>query len=274
MDGIADQGKGILPLGSGFAHRPRETPQLSIVIPAFNEAARIEPYLVAIREYVRGEYAGDCEVLVVDDGSRDGTTALVQKLAEAWPALRLIRHEANRGKGAAVRTGVAAARGRRILFADADGATPIEEERRLAIAVANGSEIAAASRYLAGPGVARDRNRRRETASLIFRILAKLLVGVGVKDTQCGFKMFQAGAGKALFELSQETGYLFDIEVLALAQRSGWSVKEVAVNWSEKPGSKVRFFRDSLRMFAGLWRLRRRLRSLPVATPIEKQRAA
>lgn len=274
MDESIEFEKSILPVSSGFVSRSRSAPYLSVVIPAYNEAARIRPYLDSIRLYLDSEYSDQSEVLVVDDGSRDGTTELVREVAASWPALRLIRHEMNTGKGSAVRTGVRAARGRRILFADADGATPIEEERRLSRALAEGASVAAASRYLEGSGVHRDRNFRREAASAVFRGFAKVLVGVGVKDTQCGFKMFEAAAAKSLFEQSRESGYLFDIEVLALAKRGGWPVREIAVNWSEKPGSKVRFVRDSLRMFAGLWRLRRRLRSLPTPAPFERRKAA
>lgn len=251
------------------------TPVLSVVIPAYNEAARLGPYLVAIRGYLDAAYPRVYEVIVVDDGSKDGTAALVERAGAEWPGLRLIRLPHNRGKGAAVRTGVLAAKGRRILFADADGATPIEEERRLSRAIAGGASVAAASRYAPGPGVSRERNRRREAASTIFRTAARVLVGVGVKDTQCGFKMFEARAGRTLFEHSLETGYLFDIEVLALAKHFGYEVAEVAVNWSEQPGSKVRLVRDSLRMFAGLWRLRRRLRTMPaVPLRVDERKAA
>ncbi|MBX9583829.1 MAG: hypothetical protein K2X87_26305, partial [Gemmataceae bacterium] len=119
------------------------------------------------------------------------------------------------------------------------------------------------SRAAPGPGVTRERNARRAAAGWVFRRAVRGLVGVGVRDTQCGFKMFEAAAGRALFAAGSEAGYLFDVELLALAERSGLAVAEVAVNWAERPGSKVRFFRDSLRMFAGLWGLRRRLRGMP-----------
>lgn len=249
-------------------------PQLSIVIPAFNEAARIGPNLDQIQRYLAVEYPHDAEVLVVDDGSTDGTADLVSNRSAFYPALRLIRLERNQGKGAAVRVGILAARGRRILFADADGATPIEEERRLSDAIASGAAVAAGSRYLDGDGIVRDRNLRRAMASAVFRSAAQLMVGVGIRDTQCGFKMFEADVAKHLFSHVRENGYLFDIEVLALARRSALQIREVAVNWSEKAGSKVRLVRDSLRMFAGLWRLRRRLARLHILAPAEKSRAA
>lgn len=264
---------GILPIPRP-AGRTTANPQLSIVIPAFNEAARIGPYLEQIQKYLAVEYPLDAEVLVVDDGSTDRTADLVSELGASWPALRLIRLDRNRGKGAAVRTGVLAASGRRILFADADGATPIAEEKKLARAVAEGAAVVAASRCIEGDGIVRDRNFRREAAGLVFRTATALLVGVGVRDTQCGFKMFDAEAAKRLFGQAREDGYLFDIEVLALARRSGLTIDEVAVSWSEIAGSKVRLVRDSLRMFAGLWRLRRRMTQLPILAPAKKRRAA
>lgn len=249
--------------------------QLSVVIPTYNESARLGPYLAEIRAYLDAEYSAEYEVLVVDDGSTDATANLVMRWAVGWPRLRLLRHSKNRGKGAAVRTGVLAATGRRILFADADGATPIAEERRLTLALTNGAAVASGSRYVPGPGVIRRRNVRREVASTVFRTAARWLIGVGVRDTQCGFKMFRAEAARTLFSTGAETGYLFDLEVLALARRTGFGVAEVAVNWSERPGSKLRFIRDSLRMFAGLWRLRRRLRMLPIApVRVEHRQAA
>jgi len=249
-------------------------PQLSVVIPAFNETARLGPYLADIRAHLDAAYPANYEVLVIDDGSTDDTAGLVRRASASWPQLKLLQHTINQGKGAAVRTGVLAAAGRRVLFADADGATPIVEEWRLSAAIAKGAAVAVASRYVPGPGVARERNLRRAVAGTVFRWAARLLVGVGVKDTQCGFKMFEADAGRTLFATGAETGYLFDIEVLALAERWGYPVAEVAVNWHEQPGSKVRFVRDSVRMFAGLWRLRRRLLTLPTASPARPRRAA
>jgi dolichyl-phosphate beta-glucosyltransferase len=243
-------------------------PALSVVIPAFNEADRIGRYLAAVRDHLAAHYPRDAEVLVVDDGSRDGTAALVGRAAAGWPELRLLRHPANRGKGAAVRTGVLASGGRRVLFADADGATPIGEEARLSRAIARGADVAAGSRALPGPGVTRDRNGRRAVLGGAFAWAARRLVGVPVRDTQCGFKMFAGDVGRALFAAGRETGYLFDIELLALAARSGFRVTEVPVSWAEQPGSKVRLVRDSLRMFGGLWRLRADLRGRAVVRPV------
>ncbi|HEX4612754.1 MAG TPA: dolichyl-phosphate beta-glucosyltransferase [Urbifossiella sp.] len=248
-------------------------PHLAIVIPAYNEAGRIGPYLAEIRGHLDAAYPGGYEVIVADDGSTDGTADLVRRAAAGWRPLRLVRLGTNAGKGAAVRAGVAAATAGRVLFADADGATPIAEEWKLSLALARGAAVAVGSRYLPGPGVTRTRQPRRAVVGTGFRLAARGLVGVRVTDTQCGFKMFTADAARALFGAGRETGYLFDLELLALAERFGLPVAEVAINWAEKPGSKVRFVRDGLRMFTGLWRLRRQLRTAPAA-PAELPGAA
>jgi dolichyl-phosphate beta-glucosyltransferase len=252
------------------------SPQLAVVIPAYNEAGRIGPYLAEVRGHLDAAYPGGYEVIVVDDGSADATAELVLGAAAGWPQLRLFRLDANAGKGAAVRAGVGDATARRVLFADADGATPIAEEWRLSAALARGAAVAAGSRYAPGPGVTRTRLPRRALVGAAFRLAARTLVGVRVVDTQCGFKMFTADAARTLFGAGRETGYLFDLELLALAERFGLPVAEVPISWSEKPGSKVRFVRDGLRMFTGLWRLRRQLRTVtvvPAVAPADRRAA-
>ena len=239
------------------------TPALSVVIPAFNEQDRLGPYLAEIRSYLDHVLTAAYEVIAVDDGSQDGTSGLVLGTAANWPQLRLLRHPANCGKGQAVRTGVRSSTGRRVLFTDADGATPIAEEARLSAALARAAVVAAGSRTLTEAKVVRDRNWRRAVAGGLFARAARMSVGVTVTDTQCGFKMFDGPLGRDLFAESRETGYLLDVEILALAIRRGYPVVEVAVSWSERPGSKVRLVRDSCKMLLDLWRLRGRLRELP-----------
>jgi dolichyl-phosphate beta-glucosyltransferase len=232
---------------------------LSLVIPAYNEAQRLPVYLPCVRRYLDDRYPDRYEVIVVDDGSRDGLPDVLVPVESDWPQLAVLRHATNRGKGAAVQTGMLAARGRLLLFADADGATPIEEESKLASALEAGADIAVGSRYIAGDDVSRERFLSRGVAGRLFAGLARRLLDVTVRDTQCGFKMFRHPAGRELFEMLRETGYLFDLEVLALAAQIGYEVVEVPINWSEIPGGSMNILRDSPRMFLGLFRLRRRL---------------
>lgn len=235
------------------------SPTFSLVLPAYNEAARLPGYLAEIRPYLDARYPNGYEVIVVDDGSRDGLGDCLAALVEGWPAFRILRHPVNRGKGAAVRTGMLAAYGNLLLFADADGATPIGEESRLAEAIARGADVAVGSRLAAAPDVRRRRRWLREVTGRAFAWLARRTLHLGVRDTQCGFKMFRGEVGRRLFSLCIEPGFLFDLEILALAQCLGYRVAEVPVNWSEKPGGHFHPGRQLPRVLADLWRIRRRL---------------
>lgn len=236
---------------------------LSVVIPAYNEARRLPRYLDAIRDYFERSGSGDHEVIVVDDGSRDGTAEEVLRRSKGWPRLRLIRHATNRGKGAAVRTGMLAAAGRLLLFADADGATPIEEEARFREVIERGgADLAVGSRRTA---LSR-RAWHRRLVGRAFSVAVRTVLPMPACDTQCGFKMFRRGPGIDLFSSCREDAYLFDLEVLAMAARRGYRVAEVDIRWDEVPGSKVRLVRDSCRMLAGLPRVRKAIRSAKVAT--------
>jgi dolichyl-phosphate beta-glucosyltransferase len=232
---------------------------LSLVIPAFNEELRLLSFLETVRAYLDDRYAGRYEVIVVDDGSNDGTAELLAARGEDWPALRVLQHPANRGKGAAVRTGMLAAKGETALFADADGATPIEEEGRLAEAIRAGADVAVGSRLLAGDGVDRRRTFLRGLTGRLFATVARWWLGLSVRDTQCGFKMFHREAARELFSQGKESGYLFDLELLLLAKRHGYEVAEVAVNWSDVPGGHLSLRREFGNILLGLWRLRRRV---------------
>lgn len=249
-------------------------PKLSLVIPAYNEATRLPRFLADVRPYLDAEYPGDYEVVVVDDGSRDGTSWELGAIADSWDELRLMRHSVNQGKGAAVRTGVLAAVGRTILFADADGATPITEEWRLSAALARGADVAIGSRAVSGPGVHRERTRKRAAAGNVFAWIARQVLGLAIRDTQCGFKMFERDAARELFTLTRETGYLFDLEVLAVAHRMGLRVDEVAVSWADQPGSKVSLARDGWKMARGLWTVRANVAGLKIAERTALRRAA
>lgn len=231
--------------------------ELSLVIPAWNESGRLPSYLASIRTYLGGASLSGYEVIVVDDGSTDGLADRISRHARRWPELSVLRHPVNRGKGAAVRTGILAASGRYLLFTDADGATPIAEESRLRAAIDGGADLAAGSRMVSWHGGERQRPWLRRTIGRAFVRLVHAMLSVPIRDTQCGFKMFRQGVGHHLLGATTEDGYLFDIEILALALRCRYQVAEVPVRWSEVPGSKVDLLRDSCRMAMGLSRVRR-----------------
>jgi dolichyl-phosphate beta-glucosyltransferase len=235
-------------------------PALSLVIPAYNEARRLPPYLASIREYLDRAYPGGYEVLVVDDGSTDALIEVIERLAADWPQLHCIRHPENRGKGAAVRSGMLAAQGELLLFADADGATPIEEETRLAAAIRAGADLAVGSRLLSDADHRCARPWFRRLAGRMFAAVARRLMRLSVRDTQCGFKMFRREAGHKIFSAATEPRYLFDLEVLALAQRFGYRIVEAPINWAEVPGGQFSLLGELPRVLIDLLRLRRRLK--------------
>jgi dolichyl-phosphate beta-glucosyltransferase len=235
-----------------------QPPDLSVIVPAFNEAGRLGPVLREIVQYGRSRGLR-LEVIVVDDGSRDGTAALVRSVSEAVPEVRLVRLAANLGKGYAVRTGMLNAVGALLLFADADGATPIAEVARLELAIRQGADIAIGSRALRSTDVrVRARWYRRVLGRLFHALVARLTVR-GFQDTQCGFKLFRAAAAQDLFSRMRMNRFSFDVEVLLMAQHRGFRVEEVAVNWTHQPGSRINLVTDSLAMVRDLFLIRAHL---------------
>ena len=229
---------------------------LSIIIPAFNEESRLPPYLSNIIIYL--ERRGDpCEIIVVNDGSQDGTGAAVQALTTTCSFLRLISLGGNMGKGFAIRTGMLAAKGDLRLFCDADGATPIGELHRLERAISNGADIAIGSRAIQQHDCRVEGTLHRKYLGILYNRLVSLLALRGLRDTQCGFKLFRGAAADTLFAAQTLTGFGFDVEILFLAQKWGYTIREVPVNWQDQPGGKVRLLRDSIRMLFDLVKLRR-----------------
>jgi dolichyl-phosphate beta-glucosyltransferase len=234
-------------------------PRWSVVIPAFNEARRLPPYLADVIAYFDGR-GEPYEVLVVDDGSSDGTADAVTGIARAHPSVRVLRQARNEGKGAAVRRGMLAAGGERRLFADADGATPIVELKRLEAALSAGADIAIGSRARLDPSVSVTARPHRVLAGRIFSWLVGRFAIRGVIDSQCGFKAFTAAAATDLFGCVRTRGFGFDVEVLLLAQAAGYRIVEVGVNWADQPGSKVAVATDGPRMLWEVARARLRMR--------------
>ncbi|HEV2235572.1 MAG TPA: dolichyl-phosphate beta-glucosyltransferase [Ktedonobacterales bacterium] len=232
-------------------------PWLSLVIPAYNEAARLPTTLDALAAYFAGQPYG-VEVLVVDDGSADATAAVARARAATWPAVRLLTLP-HRGKGSAVRAGVLAARGEYILLCDADLSMPIAELGKFLPERMRDRAIAIASRE--GPGARRfDEPFSRHLMGRVFNLAVRLLVLPGIQDSQCGFKCLRGEAGRALAAAQTLDGWGFDVEWLALARHWGWRIAEVPILWYCSPSSRVRPLRDSWAMLGDVLTVRRALR--------------
>ena len=228
---------------------------LSVVVPAYNESTRLPESLRRMREHL--DAAGEeYEVIVVDDGSSDDTYGATVALAETWPQLTVLHFEQNRGKGAAVREGMLAARGEHRLFSDADLSTPLDELPRLRARLQGDTRIAIASRGLADSQIEVHQQKRRELMGRTYNKLLQLLVLRGVHDSQCGFKVFTADAAVACFEPLHTMRFGFDAEVLVRAKAHGWEIAEVPVRWRHVEASRVNSLRDSSRMLWDLLRLR------------------
>ena len=234
---------------------PISDPDLSIVIPAYNEELRLPRYLEVVTNYLQ-ERGNDYELIVVDDGSSDGTANMVEESRKANPRLQLVRLPENCGKGAAVRAGMCAARGRLRLFADADGATPIRELERLEREIAGGADIAIGSRALQDETTKVVGKVHRKVMGTIFNLMVQTMAVPGIHDTQCGFKLFTSQAAAALFSLQRIDDFGFDVELLYLARKNGLRVIEVPVNWTDVSGTKVKVGRDSLKMFVDVVTIR------------------
>jgi dolichyl-phosphate beta-glucosyltransferase len=228
---------------------------LSVVIPAFDEAIRLPPTLARMREYLDAG-TDSYEVLVVDDGSRDDTVAVAEAVAADWPQLRVLRLPENRGKGAAVREGMLNAGGALRAFSDADLSTPIEELPRLRERLGGACRVAIASRDAPGSDIQIHQPAWREFMGRTYNRILRLLVLPGIRDTQCGFKLFTAEAAEALFTPLETFRFGFDAEVLVRAHRRGWQIAEVPVQWRHVEESRVGGIGDALRMLYDLVRLR------------------
>ena len=229
-------------------------PELSIVIPAYNEASRLGRGLSRIRDYYESQPGGltSIEILVVDDGSTDDTAKIAQQWTRDLPQVRLISNGTNRGKGYSVKHGMQEARGRIAIFTDADLSSPIEESEKLLNAIAAGNDIAIGSRALDRSLIFGRQSRFREVAGMIFNTWVRIFTGLPFEDTQCGFKAFVRGRCAVIFEQQRIERFGFDPELLFLAKRQGLRTAEVPVRWAHDPGTKVHMVRDSLLMFGDL----------------------
>jgi len=228
---------------------------LSIIIPAYNEEKRIPLTLKKISEFLKTKdflY----EIIIIDDGSQDATSKIVEEFSkDKYNELRLIRLDKNYGKGFAVRKGILVSRGEYILFTDADLSTPIEELDKLLFFIKNGYDIVIGSRGLKQSQLIRRQVWYREKMGKIFNLLVRILILKGIKDTQCGFKIFKTEVAKKIFLKTKINRFAFDVEVLFIAKKFNYKIKEVAITWKNRYASKVHIIKDSIIMLMDILRI-------------------
>ena len=232
-------------------------PSFSVVIPAFNEASRIGQTVRATLDYLQ-EVNPKNELIVVNDGSTDATATIAREvLSGAKIEVCLLENFPNRGKGAAVRTGLPAAQKAIGLFFDADLSTPLEETPKVIEPVAAGKfDIAFGSRSVDRSLIGHHQPWGREQGGRVFNLLVRVATGLPFWDTQCGFKAFRLDVCRPILEAARIDGFAFDVELLYLAQRAGLRLCEIPVRWNHHEGSKVQIVRDSLRMLREVIALR------------------
>ena len=260
-------------LGASMELKPacRDEIVLSIVIPAYNEQARLPGTILETIHWC-GTRKLDFELIIADDGSRDDTLVVARLFEESDGRIRVLACP-HMGKGAAVRMGMLNAKGRFVLFMDADGATPLSEIPKLFAALESGHDVAIGSRVVQHPGQVEVSTKfHRRIIGRTFAFLVTLLAFDGIRDTQCGFKMFRRNAAAAIFSRQKLPGFAFDVEILFLARRLALSIMEIPVNWIAQPGSKVNLVADSTRMLWDISRLKWLHRNFKVRLSPTKER--
>jgi glycosyltransferase involved in cell wall biosynthesis len=229
-------------------------PELSIIIPAYNEEPRLPATLEKIASYIQTARP-NTEVIVVDDGSKDRTAVVAESFRVKIPRLRVLSNGVNRGKGFSVRRGSLEALGEIILFTDADLSAPIEEADRLLAALKN-HDVAIGSRAMDRSLIEVHESLFREFAGIIFNAIVRVILRLPFVDTQCGFKAFRRGPSRIIFEQQTIERFGFDPELLYLARHHGLSTVEVPVRWAHSPATKVNMMRDSVQMFLDVFLIR------------------
>ena len=240
---------------AGLKAKMNEDIFLSIIIPAYNEERRIKSTLKRISNYLTSN-GYRYEIIVVDDGSTDGTFSLVKRMKGEIKGLRIIKNMKNKGKGFSVKRGFLSARGRYMLFSDADLSTPIEEIEKLISWFNKGYDIVIGSRALKESHIQIHQPWYRELAGRIFNLFVQAMAVPGIKDTQCGFKCFSQKAALEICKRQRIERFSFDVEMLYIAKKLGYKIKEVPVRWFNNPQSKVSLLKDSFKMFFDLIRIR------------------
>jgi glycosyltransferase involved in cell wall biosynthesis len=240
-----------------------ETPDITLILPAYNEASIIEQTITETVGYFtarRWHY----EIIVAADGD-DGTRELVAGLSRRDPRIRVIGQPERRGKGRGIREAVAIARGNVIGYADADNKVSIREIEKVDPWLQQGYEVVIGSRGCRGSLIEQEQPWYRRIGSKGFYVFLHSLIGLpGVRDTQCGFKFFPASVAKHLFAIQTIDGYMFDIEILVLAQRLGYRIKEVPIRWHDDGDSRLELLRGNIRNVRDVWQIRRRTPNVPL----------
>jgi len=240
----------------GDSTRPL-TRRTSVVIPVYNEERRLPSTLDRVLSFV-GEDSEITEVIVVDDGSLDGSRELAAGFAARDRRVRVVAYEPNRGKGYAIRRGVMAAVSDAILLCDADLSTPIEELDRIAPLLSR-FDVVIGSRAIDESKVALRQPWYRQFMGKTFNFLMRWITGLSFRDTQCGFKLLRRDAAQRIFAAARVDRFAFDVEMLMLGLREGFTIREEPVEWRNSPDSRVRIVQDSARMLVDIARMRFRI---------------
>lgn len=227
---------------------------ISVIIPAYNEAQRIEITLKKILDYFSTRFL-NWEIIVVDDGSTDETEFIVKKSVPSQH-LTFLKNGKNLGKGESIKRGMLIGKGDILLFTDADLSTPIEEYEKLITFIHNGYDISIGSRGLEQSKIIKKQPFYRQNMGKFFNHIVQLLVLRGIKDTQCGFKIFKKEVAKKIFPLQRLKGFAFDVEILLIGKKMGYKIAEVPVRWVNSPTSTVNPIIDSTKMLIDLIKLR------------------
>jgi glycosyltransferase involved in cell wall biosynthesis len=242
-------------IGSERSHDAMAHPQLSIVIPAYNESARIEATLASVMECVETRH-WDAEILVVDDGSTDNTAAIVQKWMARNPHLHLVKNPGNRGKGYSVRNGLLQAAGNIVMFTDADLSAPIEEAELLIEAIDAGADVAIGSRWLDKQKQTVHQPLYRRFFGRCFNWVTRKVIGLPFRDTQCGFKAFRRDTAQTIFRLQTIERWGFDPEILFIARKLKYTIVEVPVTWGHDERSRISYLKDGMKMLEEMGQIR------------------
>jgi len=230
---------------------------LSIVVPAYKEEGRLHKIVEAFLEYKKS-HDFSMELIIVVDGSPDTTAEVARSFSEKVPHLRVIDRKENMGKGYTVKEGVLNASGKHVLFTDADNSTPLDQLDKL-LKYVDTHQVIIGSRYCRGGKLARPQPFYRIAGTRALNLIIRLLAIRGIHDTQCGFKLFRREAAKEIFKRQTIYRFSFDIEILAIARKLGYKIKEVGITWYDDPHSTVNPIKDGIKMVKESWLIRKNL---------------